>query len=98
MAKLVINVRTYFEDGTHRNNRVEMQLPDEIAASIKNYWSENGGAYKCCEAWYLANNQSADCLLYEDNSEKAAYRFSILTRHGYNLDEDDEYLVETTSH
>lgn len=79
MAKLVTIVRTYFKDGTYRNNRVEMQLPDEIAANIKNYWSENGGAHKCCEARYLANNQSADCLLYEDNSEEAIAGISYMT-------------------
>ena len=99
MAKLVTIVRTYFKDGTYRNNKVEMQLPDEIAASIKNYWSENGGAHKCCEAQYLANNQCADCLLYEDNSDEAVAGISHMSgkdavreetfNHSFN-DEEDE--------
>lgn len=65
MAKLVTVVRTYFIDGTYRNNRVEMQIPNEAAEIIKKYWLEKQ-IHKCTKAKYLALNQSANIGLFDD--------------------------------
>lgn len=68
MAKLVTVVQTYFRDGTYRNNRVEMQIPEEAAEIIRKYWQEKQ-IHNCTEAKYLASNQAATVDLY-DNEEK----------------------------
>lgn len=68
MAKLAVIVQTYFRDGTYRNNRVEMQIPDDAAEIIKRYWQEKQ-IHNCTEAKYLASNQAATVNLY-DNEEK----------------------------
>lgn len=68
MAKLVTVVQTYFRDGRYRNNRVEMQIPDEAAEIIRKHWQENR-IHNCTEAKYLASNQAAIVDLY-DNEEK----------------------------
>lgn len=68
MAKLVTVVQTYFRDGRYRNNRVEMQIPDEAAEIIRKYWQEKQ-IHNCTEAKYLASNQAATVDLY-DNEEK----------------------------
>ena len=68
MAKLVTVVQTYFRDGNYRNNRVEMQIPDEAAEIIRKYWQEKQ-IHNCTEAKYLASNQAATVDLY-DNEEK----------------------------
>lgn len=68
MAKLAVIVQTYFRDGNFRNNRVEMQIPDEAAEIIKKYWQEKQ-IHNCTEAKYLASNQAAtiDLSTDEDN-------------------------------
>lgn len=68
MAKLVTVVQTYFRDGRYRNNRVEMQIPDEAAEIIRKYWQEKQ-IHNCTEAKYLASNQAATVDLY-NNEEK----------------------------
>lgn len=68
MTKLVTVVQTYFRDGRYRNNRVEMQIPDEAAEIIRKYWQEKQ-IHNCTEAKYLASNQAATVDLY-DNEEK----------------------------
>ena len=65
MAKLVTVVQTYFSDGTYRNNRVEMQIPNEAAEIIKKYWQEKQ-IHKCTKAKYLALNQAATVELSDD--------------------------------
>lgn len=65
MAKLVTVVQTYFSDGTYRNNRVEMQIPNEAAEIIKKYWQEKQ-IHKCTNAKYLALNQAAMVDLFDD--------------------------------
>ena len=65
MAKLVTVVQTYFSDGTYRNNRVEMQIPNEAAEIIKKYWLEKH-IHKCTKAKYLALNQAATVDLFDD--------------------------------
>lgn len=62
MAKLVTVVQTYFKNGTYRNNRVEMQIPDEAAEIIRKYWNEVGVS-KAVQAQYLASNQAATAEL-----------------------------------
>ena len=62
MAKLVTVVQTYFRDGRYRNNRVEMQIPDEAAEIIRKYWNEVGVS-KAVQAQYLASNQAATAEL-----------------------------------
>lgn len=62
MATLATVVRTYFEDGTYRNNRVEMQIPDEAAEIIRKYWNEVDVS-KAVQAQYLALNQVATAEL-----------------------------------
>ena len=65
MAKLVTVVQTYFSDGTYRNNRVEMQIPNEAAEIIKKYWLEKQ-IHKCTKAKYLVLNQTATVELSDD--------------------------------
>ena len=65
MAKLVTAVQTHFSDGTYRNNRVEMQIPNEAAEIIKKYWLEKQ-IHKCTKAKYLALNQAATVELSDD--------------------------------
>lgn len=65
MAKLVTVVQTYFSDCTYRNNRVEMQIPNEAAEIIKKYWQEKQ-IHKCTKAKYLAHNQAATVELFDD--------------------------------
>lgn len=67
MAKLVTVVQTFFSDGKYRNNRVEIQIPDEAAEMIKKFWAEKQ-VHKCTEAKYLASNQSANVSLYKDET------------------------------
>ena len=68
MAKLAVIVQTYFRDGNYRNNRIEMQIPDEAAEIIRKYWQEKQ-IHNCTEAKYLASNQTATVDLY-DSEEK----------------------------
>ena len=67
MAKLVTVVQTYFRDGRYRNNRVEMQIPDEAAEIIRKYWNEVGVS-KVVTAKYLASNQAATANLFKDET------------------------------
>ena len=66
MAKLVTVVQTFFSDGKYRNNKVEIQIPDEAAEMIKKFWAEKQ-AHRCIEAKYLASNQCANALLYRED-------------------------------
>lgn len=69
MAKLVTVVQTYFSDGTYRNNRVEMQIPNEAAEIIKKYWQEKQ-IHNCTEAKYLASNQTAIVELFGERYDE----------------------------
>jgi len=69
MAKLVTVVQTYFKNGTYRNNRVEMQIPDEAAEIIRKYWQEKQ-IHNCTEAKYLASNQAATVELYGERYDE----------------------------
>ena len=68
MAKLVTVVQTYFRDGTYRNNRVVMQIPDEAAEIIQKFWQEKQ-IHNCVWAKYLASNQSAIVDLKDDENK-----------------------------
>lgn len=70
MAKLVTVVRTYFEDG-YRNNTIEIDIPDEAAKLIKEYWENWGVCFNCVKAKFLASNQAGICLLYKGGEEIA---------------------------
>lgn len=63
MAKLVTVVRTYFEGG-YRNNTIEIDIPDEAAELIKEYWDERG-VYNCVTAKFLSSNQAGICRIYK---------------------------------
>jgi hypothetical protein len=67
MAKLVTVVQTYFSDGTYRNNRVEIQIPDEAGELIRKFWNEKG-VHNCVKAKFLASNQSATAELFQDET------------------------------
>ena len=69
MAKLVTIVQTYFRDGTYRNNRVELQIPEEAAEMIRKYWQEKQ-IHNCTEAKYLASNQAATVDLYGERYDE----------------------------
>lgn len=69
MVFLQTIVRTYFKDGTYRNNTVRIEIPNEAAKLIQNSWIEKG-VYNCVTAMYLAKNQEADCLLRDDENNK----------------------------
>lgn len=89
MAKLVTVVQTYFSDGTYRNNRVEMQIPNEAAEIIKKYWQEKQ-IHKCTKAKYLASNQSATVDLFDDE-ENLLYGMRNITAIMQNLEETFEH-------
>ena len=69
MAKLVTIVQTFFSDGKYRNNRVEMQIPEEAAEIIRKYWQEKQ-IHNCTEAKYLASNQAATVDLYGERYDE----------------------------
>ena len=50
MAKLVTVVRTYFQSGNYRNNTIEIEIPDEAAELIKEYWEYWGVCFNCVKA------------------------------------------------
>lgn len=89
MAKLVTVVQTYFSDGTYRNNRVEMQIPNEAAEIIKKYWLEKQ-IHKCTNAKYLALNQAATVDLFDDE-ENLLYGMRNITAIMQNLEETFEH-------
>jgi len=70
MAKtLATRVRTYFEDGTYRNNTVIMEIPDEAAELILKYWQERGMS-NCVKAKFLASNQTGNCFIRDNENDK----------------------------
>lgn len=98
MAKLVTVVQTYFSDGTYRNNRVEMQIPNEAAEIIKKYWQEKQ-IHNCTEAKYLALNQAATVDLKDDEDNLLCGMVNIATKeqvenetfeHSFVDDEEDD--------
>lgn len=97
MAKLVTVVQTYFRDGRYRNNRVEMQIPDEAAEIIRKYWNEVGVS-KAVKAQYLASNQAAtaellqgeQCLGGITNMWTADMVEDEIFEHSFKSDEEDE--------
>ena len=91
MAKLVTVVQTYFSDGTYRNNRVEMQIPNEAAEIIKKYWHEKQ-IHKCTKAKYLAFNQSATVELSDDEDNLLCGMHNI-TVNVQNLEETFEHFI-----
>ena len=97
MAKLVTVVQTYFSDGTYRNNRVEMQIPNEAAEIIKKYWLEKQ-IHKCTKAKYLALNQAATVDLFDDEENRLCGMHNITAieqdleetfEHSFANDEND---------
>ena len=99
MAELVTVVRTHFKGGNYRNNTIVIDIPDEAAESIKEYWAENCGVYYHTAARFLASNQAAHCLLYKDGEDIAGIqdmtredtqREEVFERHFEDEDEDDE--------
>ena len=72
MAELVTVVRTYFKSGNYRNNTIVIDIPDEAAELIKEYWAENCGVYFHTTAKFLASNQEGMCLLYNKCGEEIA--------------------------
>ena len=98
MAKLVTVVQTYFSDGRYRNNRVEMQIPNEAAEIIKKYWQEKQ-IHNCTEAKYLALNQAATVDLKDDEDNLLCGMANIATKeqvenetfeHSFVDDEEDD--------
>lgn len=98
MAKLVTVVQTYFSDGTYRNNRVEMQIPNEAAEIIKKYWLEKQFR-NCTEAKYLALNQAATIDLEDDEDNLLCEMYNIAAKeqvenetfeHSFVNDEEDD--------
>lgn len=97
MAKLVTVVQTYFRDGKYRNNRVEIQIPDEAAEIIRKYWNEVGVS-KAVQAQYLASNQAAtaelsrgeQCLGGITNMWAADTVEDEIFEHSFKSDEEDE--------
>lgn len=98
MANLVTVVKTYFSDGTYRNNRVEMQIPNEAAEIIKKYWQEKQ-IHNCTEAKYLALNQSATIKLSDDEGNLLCGMYGIAAKeqdknetfeHSFVDDEEDD--------
>ena len=97
MAKLVTVVQTYFRDGKYRNNRVEMQIPDEAAEIIRKYWNEVGVS-KAVQAQYLASNQAAtaelsrgeQCLGGIANMTAVNMVEDEIFEHSFKSDEEDE--------
>ena len=71
MAKLVTVVRTYFQSGNYRNNTIEIDIPDEAAELIKEYWENWGVCFNCVKAKFLASNQAGICLMYKGGEEIA---------------------------
>lgn len=63
MAKLVTTVRTYFKNGTYRNNTIEINIPDEAAKLIKKEWCDELGVGNYTTAKFLASNQMGLCFL-----------------------------------
>lgn len=77
MAKLATIVQTYFRDGKYRNNRVEMQIPDNAAEIIRKHWQEKQ-VHNCTEAKYLASNQAATIELSTDEDKLLCGMYNIL--------------------
>ena len=42
MAKIIVVVQTHFKDGTYRKNTVKIDIPQNAAKLIKEYWKERG--------------------------------------------------------
>lgn len=76
-AKLITTIRTFFGDGSYRNNAVELTIPEEAARIIVDAWELKGGAlpvHESCRALYLAQNQNADVILEIDGEGVAGIR------------------------
>ena len=97
MAKLVTVVQTYFDDGRYRNNRVEIEIPDEASELIRKFWNEKG-VHKCVKAKFLASNQIATAELSKDETILGGINGMYaeetdeteVFRHRFIDDEDDE--------
>ena len=99
MAKLVTVVRTYFEGGAFRNNTIEIDIPDEAAELIKEYWENWGVCFNCVKAKFLASNQAGICLIYKGGEEIAGIQGmpqektqeeEVFEQHFKDEEEDDE--------
>lgn len=98
MAKLVTAVRTYFKDGTYRDNVIIVEIPNKAADIIKKSWDERG-VYNCVTAKFLSSNQAGICLLRKDEehisiirgvSQEDTHREEVFKRHFKDEEEDDE--------
>lgn len=66
MATIQTIVRTFFSDGTYRNNTIECQIPDEAAEIIRKAWTNHKHPMSQSNgitAHWLAKNQSAHAYL-----------------------------------
>lgn len=84
MAKLVTIVKTYFGNNL-RNNRIEVEIPDEAAKLIQEYWIYKS-ASRCVMAKHLSSNQDADCLLQDKNETTIA---GVLNMVAFNTKENE---------
>ena len=76
-AFIQMTIRTFFEDGTYRNNTVMVEIPREAADLIYKHWAEKG-SYNCINARFLASNQVAGCLLFDkDDSSLELYVLKV---------------------
>ena len=76
-AKLTTTIRTFFEDGTYRNNVVALQISEAAAQSLLEAWRVPDGAFplhQSATAFYLARNQNADVTLEIDGEVVAGIR------------------------
>lgn len=97
MAKLSVVVQTYFSSGNYRNNRVEIDIPNEAAELIKNMWEEKQ-VHNCTRAKYLASNQEATIKLTRDetlldgmvNVCREETEEDEIFEHRFTSDEEDE--------
>ena len=87
MARIITVVQTYFDDGTYRNNTVELQIPQKAADIIEEYWKKQG-IHKCATAKYLAANQEGCAYLKQDETLKCGINCMS------NIDRDENEVFE----
>lgn len=74
---LKTTIRTFFGDGSYRNNVVALQISEESAKTLIASWRVGDGGFplhKSATAFYLAKNQNADVVLEIDGEVVAGIR------------------------
>lgn len=74
---LKTTIRTFFEDGSFRNNVVALRITEEAATTLIASWRVGDGAqplHQSATALYLAKNQNADLVLEIDGEAVAGIR------------------------